>query len=103
VEHPQHGVYRRREVDRRDLAAQERLPPDLHRDLKEVLPQQPCPVPDQQPGSRLGRQPALRPRADGVGEVIEARGKARVLSSELIIRGCGNLSSIGSRTSGSGG
>jgi hypothetical protein len=43
-------------------------------------------MPDQQPGSRLGRQPALRPRADGVGEVIEARSKAGVLSTRSRIR-----------------
>jgi hypothetical protein len=43
-------------------------------------------VPDQQPGSSLGRQPALRPRTEGVGEVIEARSKAGVLSDLWIMR-----------------
>ena len=45
-------------------------------DLQEILPQQPRPVRDQQLSGRLRGQPALRPRPDRLGEVIEARSKA---------------------------
>ncbi len=75
-QHALHGVRGRGEADRRDCPVPERLPPDLDRDLQEVLPLQPGPVRDQQLGGRLGGQPALRPRPDRVGEVIEARSKA---------------------------
>ena len=75
-QHALHRVGCRREVNRRDLAVLERLPPDPDRDLQEILPLQPDPVRDQQLSSRLGGQPALRPRPDRLSEVIEARSKA---------------------------
>jgi len=75
-QHPLHRVRCRGEVDRRDLPAPEGLPRDLDRNLQEVLAQQPRLVRDQQLSSRLGGKPALRPRPDRVGEVIEARSKA---------------------------
>ncbi len=71
-----HGGRRRGEVDRRDQAVPERLPQDLDRDLQEILPQQPALVRDQQLSSRLRGQPALRPRADRLSKVLEARSKA---------------------------
>jgi hypothetical protein len=43
-------------------------------------------VRDQQLSGRLGGQPALRPRPDRLGEVIEARSKAGNPSTRLIIR-----------------
>ena len=75
-QHALHRIRCRGEVDNRDLPVPERLPPDLDRDLQEVLPQQPAPVRDQQLSGRLSGQPALRPRPDRRDEVIEARSKA---------------------------
>jgi hypothetical protein len=84
----QHALHRvcRREVDRRDFPVPVSVPPDFHRDLQEVLPQQPATMRDQQLSLRLGGQPALRPRADRVGEVIEARSKAGCRSRRSPIR-----------------
>ena len=84
-QHPLHRVRRRREIDRGDLPAQERLPPDLDRDLQEVLPQQPALVRDQQLGGRLGGQPALRPRPDRLGEVLDTGSKSGIRSTGLIM------------------
>jgi hypothetical protein len=53
-QHALHGVRCRSEIDRSDFPAPERLPPDLDRDLQEILPQQPGPVRDQQLSGRLG-------------------------------------------------
>jgi hypothetical protein len=75
-QHALHRVGCRGEVDGRDLTAPERLPLHPDRDLQEILPLQPPPVADQQLSGRLRRQPALRPRPDRLGEVIEARSKA---------------------------
>ncbi len=84
-QHSLHGVRRRGEIDDRDLAAPERLPLHLDRDLQEILPLQPRPVGDQQLSGRLGGQPALRPRPDRLGEVIEARSKAGSPSTASIM------------------
>jgi hypothetical protein len=75
-QHALHGVRCRGEIDRGDFPASERIPPDLDRDLQEVLAQQPALVRDQQLSGGLGGQPAFRPRPDRLGEVIEARSKA---------------------------
>ena len=75
-QHALHRGSRRSEVDSCDLPVPERLPPDLDRHPQEILTLQPAPVRDQQLSGRLGGQPALRPRPDRVGEVIEARSKA---------------------------
>jgi hypothetical protein len=85
-QHPLHRLRCRGEVDRRDLPAPERLPPGLDRDLQEILPQQPRPVRDQQLSRRLRGQPALRPRPDRLGEVIEARSKAGSPSTKSTTR-----------------
>jgi hypothetical protein len=74
-QHPLHRIRRSREIDRRDLAVPVHIPLEPHRHLQEILPQQPGPLPDQQLSSGLGRQPAFRPGADRIGEVIEARSK----------------------------
>ncbi len=82
-QHALHRIRCRGEINDRDLAPPERLPSDLDRDLQEVLPQQPRAVRDQQLSGRLGGQPALRPRADRLGEVIEAGSKAGSPSAVL--------------------
>ena len=86
-QHPLHRVRCGGEIDSRDHLVPERLPSDLDRDLQEVLPQQPRAVRDQQLSGRLGGQPALRPRADRLGEVLEAGSKAgcRSTASTMII------------------
>ena len=85
-QHALHGVRCRGEIDHSDFPAPEWLPPDLDRDLQEVLAQQPALVRDQQFSGRLRGQPALRPRPDRLGEVIEARSKAGGPSGRLTIR-----------------
>ena len=87
-QHALHGGRRRGEIDSRDLPVPERLPPDLDRDLQKVLPLQPGPVRDQQLSGRLGGQPALRPRPDRPGEVIEARSKSGFPSAVSTTMSC---------------
>ena len=100
-QHALHGGRRRGEVDSRDLPVPERLPPDLDRDLQEILPLQPGPVRDQQLSGRLGGQPAFRPRPDRLREVIEARSKAGIPSGRLTTKSFSGYWRRKSRTSGS--
>ncbi len=86
-QHPLDRVRRRGEVDHRDLPAPERFPLDPDCRLQEIFPLQPAPASDQQLSGRLCGQPALRPRPDRPGEVIEARSKAG--SPSIILTGNG--------------
>ena len=100
-QHALHRVRCRGQVDGRDLPAPARLPPHLDRDPQETLPLQPRPMRDQQLNGRFRGQPALRPRADRRGEVIEARSKAGSPSTKSRMSPCKTGCARESRTDAS--